>query len=152
MALAAEHGERVPALVRLGHRAVQILAHARVGAIVAVYHLLGLAHGDVQALPQAKRLLAVHDAEVHRLGAAAHFGRDVFHCHAEDPGRRVRVEILPALECRNEPFIAGKVGEQAQLYLRVIGRKEHAALGRDEGLADLAPQLRAHGDVLQVRV
>ena len=45
-----------------------------------------------------------------------------------------------------------EVRQHAQLDLRVVGRDQHAARLGDERPADLAAQLGAHGDVLQVRV
>ncbi|MFR2950410.1 MAG: hypothetical protein ACLTKG_03030 [Collinsella intestinalis] len=38
---------------------------------IRVDHLTRLGHGDIERLGQAVCLLAVYDAEVHRLGAAA---------------------------------------------------------------------------------
>ena len=50
-------------------------------------------------------------------------------------------------------LVAGEVREQPQLDLRVVGRHEQLARReRHERLADLAAELRTHGDVLQVRV
>ena len=63
------------------------------------------------------------------------------------------MEVGAAGERLDERLIAGKVREQAQLNLRVVGREELASrLERDEALADMAPELRAHGDVLQVGI
>ncbi len=44
------------------------------------------------------------------------------------------------------------VGEQAQLYLRVIGGDEAASGSGDEGLADASTFLRSDRNILQVRV
>jgi hypothetical protein len=44
------------------------------------------------------------------------------------------------------------MGEQTQLDLRVVCGEQHAARRGDEGGANLAPELGADGDVLQVRV
>ena len=50
-------------------------------------------------------------------------------------------------------FVAAEVGHDAQLDLRIVGRKEDGfGVVSGEGFADLAAQFLAHGDVLQVRV
>ena len=49
-------------------------------------------------------------------------------------------------------FVAGDVGEDAQLDLAVIGIHQHTAGLGDEVGPQLAAQLRADGDVLQVGV
>ena len=72
--------------------------------------------------------------------------------HAEHACGGLGVEILPASECRDEPFVSRKVREETQLDLRVVGAQEHAVFRCDERRADAAPELGAHGDVLQVGV
>ena len=52
----------------------------------------------------------------------------------------------------SEDGVAGEVGEQAQLDLRVVGDQEGPAGCGDEGGADLAAELGADGDVLEVGV
>ena len=153
VALAAEHGFGVALRARLGHGGIQVLAHAGVHVEVAVDHVLRLAERDAQALRKAERLLAVHDAEVHGLRAAAHLGRDVANGHAEHARGRGGMEVRATGERLDEAVVARQVRKQAQLDLRVVGRHEFAArLKRHEALADAAAELRAHGDVLQVRV
>ncbi len=71
MAFAAEHRSREPAFLRLFNRLVEVGAHARIGLEITVNHILSRFETDSQALGQAERLLAVHDAEVHGLRAAA---------------------------------------------------------------------------------
>ena len=58
----------------------------------------------------------------------------------------------PLREDLHQRRLAGGVREHAQLDLRVVGRDQHAALLGLEAAADLAPERRADGDVLHVRV
>ena len=71
---------------------------------------------------------------------------------AQHLGGRGAVHVLPAPERLGQHRLAGQVGEDAQLDLRVVGRQQPHPVGRDEGAPDLLAELRAHGDVLQVRV
>ena len=72
--------------------------------------------------------------------------------HAEDLARGEGVDVFAAAEGVDEQRVLGEVREQAQLDLRVVGGEQHVAGRGDEGGADLAAELGADGDVLQVRV
>ena len=63
-----------------------------------------------------------------------------------------RVDVLAARERLAQLRLAGDVREDPQLDLRVVGREQPVALLGDEGRADLAPELGADRDRLQVRV
>ena len=150
--LAPEHGRRVPIFVCLGDDAVEVAAHLGIGLVVAIDHLLRLGHRNMQGLTQTKRLLPVDDSEVDRLGATAHLGRHLVNRHAKDVRGRMGVEVLPAQERIDKTLVSRKMREQPELDLRVVSREEHAAFRRDEGLADAAAELGAHGNVLQVGI
>ena len=62
------------------------------------------------------------------------------------------MDVLVALERLAQLGLAGDVGEDAQLDLRVVRRDEPVARLGHEGGADLASELGADGDRLQVRV
>ena len=95
---------------------------------------------------------AVDDAEVDRLGAAAHVGRHVLDRHAEHFRRRHGVNVDAVLERLAQRRHFGDFGQQPQLDLRIVGRDQlHAGRG-DEGFADLAAFLGADRDVLQIRL
>ena len=117
VALAAEHGLGEAALAGLGDGLVQVSTHAGVRLEVAVDHLAGLGHGDVQRLGESEGLLAVDDAEVHRLGAAAQLRCHRLHRQTEDARGRGGVEIRPGVECRYQVLVAGQMREQAQLAI-----------------------------------
>lgn len=138
--------------MRLSDNIVEIGTDLGIRIVIAVYHLLCFGHGNVQRLAETKRLLPIDDAEVDRLGTRAHIGRYLVNRHAKDIGSRMGMEVLATQECVDEPLITRKMREQPQLNLRVIGRQEHTVRRRDEGLADAATELRAHGNVLQVGI
>ncbi len=101
---------------------------------------------------QAEAGNAVNNAEIDRLGAAAHFGGHVLDRHAENFRRRhgVNIQIVGKglLQFRD----IGDMRQQPQFDLAVIGADQLAALGRDEGLADAAAFFGAHRDVLQIGI
>ena len=59
---------------------------------------------------------------------------------------------LSLAKAPSSPSSPRQVRHDAQLDLRVVGRQQHVALGRDERLADAASFGRADRDVLQVRI
>ena len=153
VALTAEHGRRVPALLRVRHRVVEVRPHTRIRLEVTIDHLLGLAEGDVEALGEPVGLLAVHDSEVHRLRAAAQLRRHLLDGKPEHARGRGGVEVGAGVERRHEVLVARKMREQTQLDLGVVGREEQRAfLKRHEARADAASEIGAHGDVLQVGI
>ena len=58
----------------------------------------------------------------------------------------------PLAEGFHQQRIFREMREQAQFNLRVIGREQHVAGFGDECRADLAAQLGADGNVLQIRI
>ena len=84
---------------------------------------------NAELVGQAEAGNAIDDAEIDRLGPAAHFGRHVLHRHAENLRRRhgVNVEIVGKgfFQFRN----IGDMRQQPQLDLAVIGADQLCALG-----------------------
>ena len=63
------------------------------------------------------------------------------------------MQIFPAAEGLNEPFILRQVGHDAHLDLRVVGGEESfVALSGDEDLADAFTLICPHRNVLEIRV
>ena len=62
------------------------------------------------------------------------------------------MDVVAALERLDQRLVAGHVREHAQLDLRVVGGNQDVARVGDERAADLAPELGADRDVLQVRI
>ena len=111
---------------------------------------LGLAQPGV--LRQAVAADAVGDAEVDRLGHAAHVRRHLVQRHVEDGGGGGGVDVLVGLEGGDQGRVLAEVGQDAQLDLRVVGREQHAVALGDEGAPHHAPDVGADRDVLQIGV
>ena len=79
-------------------------------------------------------------------------GRERRRVHAEHLGRGRAVDVLAARERLAQLRLARDVREDPQLDLRVVGREQPVALLGDERRADLAAELGADRDRLQVRV
>ena len=62
------------------------------------------------------------------------------------------MDVVAARERVDQRLVAGQVREHAQLDLRVVGGDQHVPGLGDEGAADLAADLGADRDVLQVRI
>ena len=62
------------------------------------------------------------------------------------------MEVLTAAEGILHLPVVCNVGQHAQLDLAVVRIHQHPAGPRNEHSADLAAQLRAHGDILQIRL
>ena len=72
--------------------------------------------------------------------------------HAVDPRRGPRVDV-PALAERLDEFrVLREMRHDPELDLRIIGVHENVPAPRDEGAPDRAPELRPHGNILQVRL
>ena len=72
--------------------------------------------------------------------------------HAKDFQRRARVNVLVARESFDQQRVLGKMGEHAQLNLRIVGGDQLAAGIGDKGRADAQSELIANGNVLQVGI
>src|SRR5205814_1084707 len=120
--------------------------------LVAVDDLRGFLLPDLQASGQAIGGNAVDDAEVDHFGAAALFLGHLLGHDVVDLRRHGCVDVLSLVEGLDEGRVAGEVGQETQLDLRVVGGDEHASGRCDERLTDFTPNLRADGDVLEVGV
>ena len=65
---------------------------------------------------------------------------------------RLVVDVVAALKRRDQRLVARQVGQHPQFDLRVVGRDQHVAGFGDEGAADLAAEVGADRDVLQIGV
>ena len=152
VALAAEQREHVAVLLgeRLG--LVHVVADAGEALEIFLDVGAGLLARDAELVGEPERRDAVDDAEVDRLGAAAHLARHALHRHAEHLRRGHGVDVEAVAEGLLQRLDVGDLGEQPQLDLRIVGGDELVARRRDEGAADLAAFLGADRDVLQVRL
>ena len=79
-------------------------------------------------------------------------GGNLIRGNAEYLGRRGGVDVLPFAEGTLHGFVPGDVGQHPQLDLAVVRVHQHGALLRHEHLPDFRAQIRAHRDVLQIRL
>ena len=107
---------------------------------------------DLEVLREAERGDAVDDPEVDHLRDVALVLRQRRLVLAEHLRRGRGVDVVAARERLPQLRLAGDVREDAQLDLRVVGRDEPVPLLGDERGADLAAELGADRDRLQVRV
>ena len=107
---------------------------------------------DAELARQAEGRHAVDQAEVDGLGRTALVGADLVGGDAEYFGGGGAVDVLVGGERAQQSLITRQVRHDPQFDLRVIGRQQQMAGGRDESLAD-APSLgTADRDVLQVGI
>ena len=126
--------------------------HVREAREVGVDVGLRLLAGNLEVLGEAERRDPVDDPEVDHLRDVALGTRQRRRILAEHLGRRCRVDVVPPLERLPQHRLARDVREDAQLDLAVVGRHEPAALLGDERRPDLAAELGADRDRLQVGV
>ena len=60
------------------------------------------------------------------------------------------MDVVPGLEGAFQLGDIGDMGRQAQFDLAVIGRQQQVTRFGDKGMADLAPFLGAHRDILDI--
>ena len=126
--------------------------HARIFLEIGVDERRRVSHREVQTLRQSRRTDAVDHAEVDRLGGPAHRLGDVLTLYVENLFGNERVHVAILGEGLLQLEVAAKVGQQAQLDLRIVGGQQQPAIFRQERLADLPPHFRPDGDVLQIRL
>ena len=147
----AEQARHVAVALRLLDRAGDEVLHVREPREVRVDVRLSLVARDLEVLRQPVRGDAVDDPEVDHLRDRALVLRQRRRLPAEHLGGGRGVDVLAGSEGGLELRLAGDVGEDAQLDLRVVGRYEAAPFLGDERGADLAAELGADRDRLEVR-
>ena len=153
IAAAAHQGRDVAVLPGLMQKAVDEQPDTGVSIEIAVDQFASFLDGDVQLLGHAERSRPVHDAKIHHLGGPALVGGHFLRRHPEDNGGRQGVDIAIVQEGLDQGRLTGQVGHNAQFDLRIVRRKNAPArfLG-PKGFANLAAQLGADGDILEIGV
>ena len=108
--------------------------------------------GDADVPGQREGGLAVEQRVVDDLRAAPQLVRVEAGVGAEHLQRRAVVDVLADAERLDQRLVAGQVRQHPQLDLRVVGRDQHVAGRGDERAADLAADLGADRNVLQVGI
>ena len=115
-------------------------------------NLRGFLLVDAELLREAERRQAVDDAEVDGLGGAAMLGVLRHGPDAENFLGGARVNVLAGAKCFDQHGVLGEMREDAQLDLRIVGGEQRPAGIGDERGANLAAELGAHGNILQVGI
>src|SRR5581483_1095421 len=137
-------------LARLFERAVDPLANPAVALEVIVDISLRFLGIDPELLRQSKGRNPIHDPKIYGLGAATVLGIDHHGWNAKDFARSQLVNIAIVLVGIHQQTILREMRKQAQLDLGIIGRKEHATGLGNERRADLAANLGANRNILQI--
>ncbi len=140
----------IGAAERLG--ALHVVADAGETLEIGLDVLACLLARDRQLVGETERRDAVDDAEIDRLGAAAHGRVHALDRHVEHFRRGHGVNVQPVGERLSQLRNVGHMGQYAKFDLAVVGRHQLVARCRHEGGADLAAFRRAHRNVLQVRI
>ena len=135
---AAEDRFGVADLAGFGDLLVEILFHAAVALKIRGDEFGGFFRVDAKILREAERRKPVNHAEIDDFRHAAMLARLLERQHAENFLRGARVDVLPAAKRLDQHWIFGKMRQDAQLDLRIIGGKQLAARRSDEGGANFA--------------
>ena len=130
LAAPAEQGRDVAVLGSLRDRLLDPPGHGREARQVALDELVGLLLRDVEPVGHPPCGQAVDDAVVDHLRLGPHPGIDLVRCDPEHPAGGRGVDILALAEDLLQRVLAGDVGQQPQLDLRVVRRDEQVARAR----------------------
>ena len=131
---------------------MHIFVNAGIVPEIAFYILIRLAAADSDIFGERERADAVYYAEIDRFRAASHYRSDKLRRHIKDLGRGHSVDIRVVVERLYHVSVSRNMGENAQLNLRIVRVNEHISVPRDEEFPHLAPERRAHGDILKIRL
>ncbi len=147
-----EHSLHVAPFPRPLPGLVHELLHTGITGEVEIHVLLGLSAGDAQLSTETEGRHAVDETEVDGFRTATLLVAHLIQGNPENLRRRGPMNVLSGLECLPQALVAGEVRHDPQLDLRVVGRQQTPAPGRDECLPN-APALGcAHGNILQIRL
>src|SRR5262245_57525622 len=132
--------------------AFDVSLHTLVSLEITIDKLRRLVRTDAQLCRQAVGRLAVNDAEVDSLRAIPLLSRDRFYRQSQNFSCSSAMDIFAGAECRHQTFITREVRDNSQFHLRIVRRNEPRARLRYNCAANLASEIRAYGDVLQIRI
>ncbi len=120
---------------------------------VRVDEVLGLLARDAGPARQPEVAHPVGDPEVDHLGHRALVRGDVLGRLVEDAGRGLAMDVGPPREGVAEVLVAGHVGQDPELDLRVVGGDQrHVRAAGHERAPDPPAERRPDRDVLEVRI
>ena len=111
-----------------------------------------LASLDPQIACQRELRLAIDDRKVHGLRLRAHLAGHILGCDPKQGPRGTHMHVLVRAKGFDQLRIVAEVRQHSQLDLGIVRADDRPTVPRDEGLANLATELRSDGDVLQVRI
>src|SRR5262249_1990624 len=139
-------------LARLRQEFLLIVKNAREVREVGIDKASRLVARDMQSLGKANSAHPIQDTEVDRFRQPPHLGGNVLLGDAMNLHRNGGVNVLVVSEGLAHRLIAGKMSEQAQLNLRVIGGQKSPTLLRQKRLANLLPHFSTDRNVLQIGI
>ena len=139
-------------MTRLFDGAIQPSANPGKPFEIVLDECLRLGERDAELSGERQCALPVNRREIDRLGAGAHVAGHGSLSNPKNHGGGLTMDVAATLKCRHKCRVIGKMRQQTELDLRVIGGEQQVAWRRDERASNLATATRADGDVLQVRV
>ena len=151
-AAAAEQGGHIAVCLCIRDGLVHIAAHAGKSRQIVLEEGVRFLHGHADILGKAVCALAVHDTEVDSLGRGAQPGRHLALRDAVDLGGGAAVDVLAVQKGLLHMRVPGDMRQNAQFDLAVIRIYQHTAWLCNKVGAQLAAQLGADGDILQIGI
>ena len=152
IASSSKHRRHKAVPLRLRNDIFHVLPHARV--ILKIVFDIRLCflprHADI--LGKGKLRNTVDDAKIDSLRVPAHEGRHVLRRNMEDLRGRRRVDVHAGSKRSLHVRVVCDMRQNAQLNLAVVRVDKHPAVLRHEHFSDFASKLRAHGNVLEIRL
>src|SRR5207237_1305748 len=141
-----------PLVTRLFDGAIQPGANPGKAFEIVLDECLRFGERDAELSGERECALPINRREIDRLGARTHVAGHGGLTNPQHHGGGLAMDVAATLKCRYKGRVIGKMRQQAELDLRVIGGEQQVARRRDERAPNLATATRADGDVLQVRV
>ena len=130
-----------------------VVADPGVRGEVRADEFLRLLAADAGPAGQTEVAHPVGEAEVDHLGHRSLVAGDLIGRLVEHAGRRLSMNVGLARECRSQVLVAGHVGDDPELDLRVVGRhQDEIGAAGHERPTDSSAEWRPDRDVLEVRV
>src|SRR3989442_339843 len=103
---------------------------------------------DTKLLRQAKRRLPINNSKVDGFGTLALRRRDGIDRETQYRSSGTPVDVFAGGKCFRKPLVAGKVCEDSQFNLRIVGRNKPPAVLGNESTPNLSSEISANRNVL----
>ena len=153
LAAASQEGRDEPIPPRGLLDVEHVVADPGVRGEVRADEFLRLLAADAGPAGQTEVAHPVGEAEVDHLGHRSLVAGDLIGRLVEHAGRRLSMNVGLARECRSQVLVAGHVGDDPELDLRVVRRhQDEIGAAGHERPPDSSTEWRPDRDVLEVRV